>query len=926
MANMRETNGLAGGRALSNLPGFVCAALLATFAGSPVGLAQDAMSPDAAAAGNVQVDENLIVELHVNDEDLSNVLQMLSIQAQKNIVTSRSVSATVTANLYGVTFYEALDAILHVNGYGYIEKGNFIFVYTVEELEQIEQASRQLVAKVRKLNYLNAVDAAEFVTPLLSERGQIKTNGKTEDFPTGGTGPVGADQFANEATLVIMDYEENVAEIERLLQELDTRPAQVLVESTILQVTLNESNAFGIDFSIIGDLNFADFGGLGGPLQSVNGLIRGEGSQVTNGGSTTVPVPGPDGRGGGAASNVANLNGPSTFKAGIVYDDIAVFLRMLDEVTDTTIISKPKILTLNRQPARVLVGRKVGYLSTTSTDTSTTQTVEFLDTGTQLYFRPFVTNDGLIRMELKPQVSEASIRDANDATGAAVTIPDEVTNELTANVMVRDGNTIVLGGLFRESTTATRRQVPVLGDIPIVGAAFRGHDDASKREEIIFMITPSIIADQALAEMGERAADYVDYSRAGAREGLLIWSRERQSNQLLVEAQRLSREGKNDLALKKVQRSLALYPQSPDAVKMREKLLRERTTWHNRSLLDDTIHNDITKAMSDSGSAAKANPNSGFTGVNPNNATASATNQNSNTNSSSTVNTNSTANAAQPEPSFNDEPVEQQDDAAYAEVNESPEISQSSDVGEFFEAPSDTVVEVVVDEDQGEFAQVSDEPAWSEEQFESFSDTSLADVHETNGSFEQDWSGQESGDGFEGERTIVSNNETASPARSAFEPANLAELAAASNASGSTTNTTPNSTPSGTASSSPTLSATNASASTNASSTTRGSGFAESMVGQNRTSTFENALNQALSRELSEQKNATPGNTVNSTNTTPTSQQASTAGLPASERRVVRIGSAFNAVWSFFVPVERAITDPAPVFTSVPESNDNGAE
>src|SRR5262245_28137020 len=126
----------------------------------------------------VKVDEHLIVDLHVNDEDLANVLQMLSIQSQRNIVTSKNVSAVVTANLYGVTFYEALDAILHVNGYGYVERGNFIYVYTLDELVKIEEQQRHQVWKVIHLNYLNSTDAGEFVNPLLSPNGQIKTNGK----------------------------------------------------------------------------------------------------------------------------------------------------------------------------------------------------------------------------------------------------------------------------------------------------------------------------------------------------------------------------------------------------------------------------------------------------------------------------------------------------------------------------------------------------------------------------------------------------------------------------------------------------------------------------------------------------------------------------------------------------------------------------
>jgi type IV pilus assembly protein PilQ len=532
-----------------------------------------------------------VFDLAVNDEDLGRVLEMLGLQTQRNIVTSKNVSARVTFNGYGVTFYEALDAILHVNGYGYIEEGNFIYVYTIEEIDEMKKAMRVKVSKAVRLNYLNSIDAAEFVKPLLSAEGQIKTNGKAAAFNIGG--PNGADEFVGDATLVIYDYEENVAEIEKLVGQLDTRPQQVLVEATILQTSLTEANAFGVDFSVIGDMDLLDFVGTGGPLSVGNALISGRGARLD--GAATVPTAVPnDLRGGGVTSSPGNTAGPGTFKLGVYYDDVAVFLRMLDEVSDTTILSNPKILALNRQSARVLVGRKVGYLSSTSTDTATTQTVEFLDTGTQLNFRPFVSADGWIRMELKPQVSEAIIRETRDSSGSSVTIPDEVTNELVTNVMVRDGQTIVLGGLFREETKSSRRQVPFLGDIPILGNAFRGRDDSTNRSEIIFLITPTIVNDQQMAEAGKRGLDFVRDTRDSHREGLLPWSRDRMSGQLLVEAERLATDGNTDRALFNVRRSLQLNPAQPDALRLRDRLMKERKAVPGRSGLESIIRNEAS--------------------------------------------------------------------------------------------------------------------------------------------------------------------------------------------------------------------------------------------------------------------------------------------------------------------------------------------
>lgn len=573
-----------------------------------------APTQDAAPETNARVGDDMVVDLHVNDEDLGNVLQMLSIQSQRNIIASKNVQARVTANLYGVTFYEALDAILHANGYGYVEDGNFIYIYTTEELKAIEEASRVREAKVIRLNYLTGVDAAEFVKPLLSESGQIKTNGKTGSFPSLSDTPVAADDFANSATLVVVDYKENIEQVEAMLKELDTKPAQVLVEATVLQAAVTENNAFGVDFSLVGSMGFSDFVSLGGPLNAANVLIGGK--RDTSG--APLPAGGPADRTASAVvSSPGNTSSPSTLKVGVVHDDLAVFLRVLDEVTDTTIISNPKVLALNRMPARVLVGRKVGYVSTTSTDTATTQTVQFLDTGTQLYFRPFVTDNGMVRMELKPQVSEADIRTVQSAQGQSITIPDEITNELTTNVLVQDGQTVVLGGLFRESTTSGRKQVPIFGDLPIIGAAFRGNEDEIKRSEIIFMVTPSIVNDQMLAKTGAEGMDYMNRVRTGARQGTLPFSRDRMTGMLNIEAEQLAAQGNVDGAMWKLRQSLYLNPSQPEAIALREKLTGQKKSGGSRSMLENIIRDSKGSKSSAANTTQDWQPAQSWTNTQP---------------------------------------------------------------------------------------------------------------------------------------------------------------------------------------------------------------------------------------------------------------------------------------------------------------------
>ncbi len=558
---------------------------------------QDSFDASGDPNSDVNVGEYEQIELHFRDEDISTALQLLAMQAERSIVTTNNVSGTVTANLYGVSFLDALDSILLYNGFGYIEQGGTIFVMPREDILAWEQSQRVAESAVIRLSYLNAVDAAQFAQGALSADGTITTNGVTGEFSLSDTTPSGGDSYHLGAVMVVHDYPENIEEVRAIVSELDTRPVSVLVEATILQKSISDAYGYGVDFTVLADLDFLEF--VNGPLSAAQTLITG-GSESTVGGSvpadpggvgasTIVPM---DGGGTAVTSSVGNTAGRGGFKVGVVSNDVAVFVRLLDEMGDTTIISNPKLLTLNRQAASVQVGRRVGYLSTTTTDTSTQQTVEFLDTGTQLYVRPFVGHEGNIRMEIQPEVSQPIIREVGSDGGGTVTIPDEDTSRLSTNVEVQDGQTVVLGGLFTERTSTARRQIPVIGDIPFLGMAFRGEDNSVDRAEIIFMITPTIVEDESMADAGIRALEQVDFARAGAREGLLYWSRERRASQLLVDAQKFAAKGDTRTALDKVGRALALQPGMTDAVLLRESLVLEPTIWPSRSGLEDVINSE----------------------------------------------------------------------------------------------------------------------------------------------------------------------------------------------------------------------------------------------------------------------------------------------------------------------------------------------
>ena len=541
-------------------------------------LASPALGQRGERRHDVNVTDYGTVDLAVQDTDLSQVLQMLSIQSRKNIITSKQVSATVTANLYDVTFHEALDAILRVNGYGYTEEGNFIYIYTLEELAEIEAAMRQTTSRTYELDYLSATDAREFIAPLLSEAGKSSGRGDVQAGFKPSMSDGGADSYAYSAKLVVNDYPENLDEISLLLEELDTPPQQVLVECTVLQTALTETNEFGIDFTFLASLDFTD---LTNPLSAVSNLIAGGsedgGFQPLDNSALAV---------GSAIGNTAK--GAGGLKLGLIRDSIAVFIRVLDEVADTTVLARPKIMCLNRQRAEVLVGERKGFLSTTATQTSTTQTVQFLDTGIHLVFRPFISKNGMIRLELAPSVSEAFIR-----TVEGVSIPDEVTNEVTTNVRVQDGHTLVLGGLFKESTQTTRRQVPFLGDIPILGLAFRSQDDIIVRDEIIFLITPTIVHDDVLWDIGNEGLAYADAIRVGARKGLLPFGRGYVTANYNQDAMDAFTAGDTKMAAYYTNISLAVNPNQPEMIGLREQVSGVKAVTHDRSVMERVFRNTL---------------------------------------------------------------------------------------------------------------------------------------------------------------------------------------------------------------------------------------------------------------------------------------------------------------------------------------------
>lgn len=489
--------------------------LMDPFASEPMRPTQDVKASD------VNFDAKFgTVEMHVSDASLVDVLRMLSLQSQKNIVASNKVSGVITANLYGVTVREALDAILRSNGYVWKEEGNFIYVFTQAEVNAQQKANRVARTEIFRLSYAPVDQVANMIKPALSTEAQVAMTTPAKAGLASGTGDTGGNTNALTDTIVVTDYDENLEMVRRIIKEVDRRPQQILVEATILTARLTENNKLGIDFTVLGGV---DFNGINaGSSLSSNGLT-GAISGQSNGLSPQSIVAGNTGQL-NDRGYVAGSFGGSGMKLGIVKNNIAMFLEALETTADTVLLANPKVLVLNKQKGEVRVGSELGYRSQTLTaDSTTAGSVEFLETGTSLIFRPFIAEDGYIRMEVLPEESTGTLVD--DAGGK---LPQKQTSKVVTNILVKDGKTIVIGGLFRETNSTSRGQVPGLGNAPIIGPLFRKQSDDTVREELIILLTPHIVKDHdTYSELSERDLARFKQIRSGVRRGMMFFGRER---------------------------------------------------------------------------------------------------------------------------------------------------------------------------------------------------------------------------------------------------------------------------------------------------------------------------------------------------------------------------------------------------------------
>jgi type IV pilus secretin PilQ/predicted competence protein len=443
------------------------------------------------------------VSLDLKDADVHNVLRLLAEVSKLNIVATDEVQGKVTLHLFDVPWDQALDIILQVLNLESEQEGNVVRISTVkrlreerEELQKAQEAAKAvepLRIEYIHVNYAKATKLAEIISgrQVGAGGGGRPVGGGTGQMEMGvltNRGSVFVDEFSN--TLVVRDIQRGIDNARELVRRLDVQIPQVLIESHIVEATKSFSSDLGVQWGYrysagpqtgnTTGVNFPGNIGLGG-----SGLGTG-----TNGVPFIADFPANVTAGSGSALDLA---------LGSIDNSQALDLRLsaLESVGKASIISRPRVVTLNNIAAtiksvtilRVLLPSTGTVINTGAGGAAggASTATEKIETGIVLVVTPQVSSDGYVLLDMSVKSSQA------DFTREVDNIPTEISREANSHVLIKDGQTVVLGGIYRDNLSDTRTGLPFFKDIPGLGWLFRDVNRTDAREDLLVFLTPRVI-------------------------------------------------------------------------------------------------------------------------------------------------------------------------------------------------------------------------------------------------------------------------------------------------------------------------------------------------------------------------------------------------------------------------------------------------
>jgi len=424
--------------------------------------------------------------LNFQDIDVRSVLQLLADTSGQNIVVSDSVTGNLTLRLQNVPWDQALDIVLRTKGLDKRRHDNVIIIGPTEELASREKAELAAHKEVQELSPTHT-EFMQVNYAKVADLGKLIKTANAKDSMLSPRGSLSIDERTN--TLLVQDTSEKLADIRRLVQTLDVPVRQVLIEARIVVV----SDAFERDLGVRFGVTTAQSVGNNGLLAVTGGNVGSDtivqsGITNLNAGNSVFPVTLPtlDNR---YQVNLpaANINGSIgvSLLTGSTLVDLELSAAQNEGKSET--ISSPRIITANQKQAEIKQGVEIPYQESASSGATTTQ---FKNAVLSLKVTPLITPDNRVILDLDVQ-DDAIGQQVTSATGGSV--PSIDTREIITQVLVNDGQTVVLGGILDTTKTKQANKVPFFGDIPILGYLFKSTTDINNKTELLIFITPKIL-------------------------------------------------------------------------------------------------------------------------------------------------------------------------------------------------------------------------------------------------------------------------------------------------------------------------------------------------------------------------------------------------------------------------------------------------
>ena len=411
---------------------------------------------EGAGAGGQKIYTGKKITLDFKDADIDNILRLFAEVSDLNIIASGDVKGTVTIRLVDVPWDQAFDLILQANNLGAEKIGNVVRIVPLERLTaerrmradatKATEESEPIVTEVIPINYGKVQEIGDTaIKPLLSSRGKVVVDPRTN-------------------TIIVTDIRTNVEKAKLLVRTLDAQTPQVLIQAQIIEANLDFSRDLGISW--------------GGSLLEAN--TKGGGTLTATGASSgdlAVDLPAAAGGGAGGAIQfvLANLkNTPS----------LRIKLSALESTGEGKIISSPRLTTLDNKEASIEQGLRIPYLKI---NTDGTVATDFIEANLKLTVTPHVTADGYIRMEIDVK------KDTPDDSIKVLEVPAIDKKEVKTEVLVKDGEVVVIGGIYTYTKTSSVAAVPLFYKIPLLGWLFQKKSKDDNKKELLIFIAPNIV-------------------------------------------------------------------------------------------------------------------------------------------------------------------------------------------------------------------------------------------------------------------------------------------------------------------------------------------------------------------------------------------------------------------------------------------------